>query len=88
MPAICDLLLGFMLYKSRLVPRALSVIGIVGAPLLVAGYLAILFGLIGRLSPLAGLSALPVAVFEFSLGVWLVVKGFNPSAVTALESEK
>jgi hypothetical protein len=35
--------------------------------------------------PLAGLSALPVASFEFSLGVWLVVKGFNPEAVAALE---
>ena len=86
MPAICDLLLGFMLYKSRLVPRALSVIGIVGVPILVVGYLAVLFGLIGRLSPLAGLSALPVALFEFSLGVWLVVKGFNPSAITSQET--
>jgi hypothetical protein len=84
MPAICDLLLGVMLYKSRLVPRPLSVIGIVGAPLLVVGYLAILFGFIGRLAPLAGLSALPVALFEFLLGVWLVVKGFNPSAINSL----
>ncbi len=86
MPAICDLLLGVMLYKSRLVPRALSMVGIVGAPILVVGYLAILFGLIGRLAPLAGLSALLVALFEFSLGVWLVVKGFNPSAITSLSA--
>ena len=84
MPAVCDLLLGILLYKSRLVPRALSVIGIVGAPILVVGYLAILFGLIGRLAPLAGLSALPVALFEFSLGIWLTVKGFNPSAIASL----
>ena len=84
MPAICDLLLGLLLYKSRLVPRALSVIGIVGAPILVVGYLAILFGLIGRLAPLAGLSALLVALFEFSLGIWLVVKGFNQSAIASL----
>ena len=82
MPAVCDLLLGFLLYKSRLVPRALSLIGIVGAPLLVVGYIAVLFGLIGRLSPLAALSAIPVALFEFSLGVWMVTKGFNPSAIT------
>jgi hypothetical protein len=87
MPAICDLLLGLLLYKSRLVPRALSVIGIVGAPILVVGYLAILFGLIGRLAPLAGLSALPVAVFEFSLGIWLIVKGFNPSAIASLAAK-
>src|SRR5437588_226175 len=83
MPAICDLLLGFLLYQSRLVPRGLSRIGIVGAPLLLAGYLAVLFGLLGQHAPVAGLSALPVALFEFSLGVWLVVKGFQPSPITA-----
>ena len=67
--------------------RRLSLIGIVGAPILVAGYLAVLFGLIGQHGPLAGLSAFPVAIFEFSLGVWLIVKGFNPEAVAALESK-
>jgi hypothetical protein len=60
------------------------VIGIVRGPLLLVGYFAILFGLVGRVAPLAALSALPVAVFEFSLGVWLIVKGFNSSAITAL----
>ena len=84
MPAVCDLLLGFLLYKSRLVPRALSLIGIVGAPLLVVGYIAVLFGLIDRLAPLAALSAIPVALFEFSLGVWLTAKGFNTSATNEL----
>ena len=87
MPAINDLLLGFLLYQSRLVPRALSLIGIVGGPVLLVGYLAVMFGLIGQHAPLAGLSALLVALFEFSLGVWLVVKGFNPSAITS-ESAK
>lgn len=86
MPAVCDVLLGFMLYKSRLVPRRLSLIGIVGGPLLVVGYLAVLFNAIDQHGGLAGLSALPVAVFEFSLGVWLIIKGFDPEAVAALES--
>jgi Domain of unknown function (DUF4386) len=81
MPAICDMLLGFLLYKARLVPRALSLIGIIGAPLLIVGYIAILFGVIERISPLALLSAVPVAMFEFSLGIWLVVKGFNSNVV-------
>ena len=62
MPAVCDLLLGVMLYQSRLVPRSLSRIGIVGAPILVAGYLAVLFGLIGQHDSLAGLSALVAAL--------------------------
>src|SRR5512140_1035691 len=42
MPAICDLLLGFLLYRSRLVPRGLALIGIVGCPVLLVGYLAVL----------------------------------------------
>ena len=87
MPAINDALLGFLLYQSRLVPRALSSIGLIGAPLLVLGYLAVLFGAIDQRSSLAGLSALPVAIFEFSLGVWLVVKGSNAEAVVALETK-
>jgi hypothetical protein len=82
MPAICDLLLGFLLYHSRLVPRGLSLIGIVGGPVLLIGYFAILFGFIGQHAPLAGLLAIPVALFEFSLGIYLVVKGFKPSTVT------
>ncbi len=85
-PAICDLMLGILLYQSRLVPRTLCRIGIVGAPILVAGYLAVLFGGIHQHGPLAGLSALPVAAFEFSLGVWLVVKGFDPAAAAELEA--
>ena len=86
MPAVCDLLLGIMMYKTRLVPRRLSLIGIAGAPVLVAGYLAVLFGGIGQHGSLAGASAFPVAIFEFSLGVWLIVKGFNPVAIATLES--
>ena len=81
MPAVNDLLLGFLLYQSRLVPRGLSLIGIVGGPILLAGYIAVMFGLLGLHAPLAALSAIPVTLFEFSLGVWLVVKGFQPSAI-------
>jgi hypothetical protein len=80
MPAVNDLLLGFLLYKSRLVPRVLSLIGIVGSPILIFGDIAILFGLIGQRAPSAALTAVLVALFEFLLGIWLVVKGFNPSA--------
>ncbi len=87
-PAINDLLLGILLYRSRLVPRTLSVIGIAGALPLVAGYIAVLFGFIDRISPLAALSAVPVAVFEFSLGVYLLVKGFKPGSALLMQNEK
>jgi hypothetical protein len=81
-PAINDLLLGYMLWQSRLVPRALSMIGMIGAFPLIAGYLAVLFGFIDQRSPMAGLSALMVAVFEFSLGIYLIVKGFRSVPVS------
>lgn len=87
LPGVNDLLLGFLLYKSRLVPRALSLIGIIGGPILIAGFIAVLFGLIEIDSSLKGLSAVGVALFEFSLGVWLVVKGFNAKAVASLEQK-
>jgi hypothetical protein len=76
-PAINDLLLGILLYRSGLVPRGLAIIGIAGAVPLVAGFLAILFGCIDKQSILAGFSAVLVAVFEFSLGLYLVIKGFR-----------
>jgi hypothetical protein len=86
MPAVNDLLLGFLLYRSRLVPRVLSVIGLVGGALLIAGDVAVLFGLIGQHAPSTALAAVPVALFEFSLGVWLIAKGFDTSATNKLVS--
>jgi Domain of unknown function (DUF4386) len=83
MPAVNALLLGSLLYQSRLVPRVLPLLGFIGAALLVAGDIAVLFGLIGQHAPSTALAALPIALWEFSLGVWLVVKGFNPSPITA-----
>jgi hypothetical protein len=84
LPAVNALLLGSLLYRSRLVPRVLPLLGLVlGAPLLLASAAATLFGLWGQVSALSGIAALPVALGEFSLGVWLVVKGFTPSPITA-----
>jgi hypothetical protein len=80
LPAVNALLLGSLLYQSRLVPRALPLLGLIGAPLLVAGDIAVLFGLLDRTATPVLLLALPIALWEFSLGVWLVVKGFNVSA--------
>ena len=80
-PAINGLLLGTLLYQSRLVPRLLPIIGIIGAITLTAGDLAVLFGVIDQHAPLAGISAIPIALWEFSLGVYLTVKGFKQNAV-------
>jgi hypothetical protein len=78
MPSLNALLLGTLMYQSRLVPRAIPTLGLIGAPLLLASTVAVLFGAIDRLSPLAAITALPIALWEFSLGVWLTVKGFRP----------
>ena len=83
MPAINAMLLGSLLYRSRLVPRIIPVIGLIGAPLLLAAVIATLFGGIEQGSSWAALTALPVAAWELSLGVWLVVKGFKPSPITS-----
>ena len=79
MPVVSALCLGSVLYRSGLVPRIIPAVGLVGAPLLLASDIAIFFGAYQQGSALAGLAALPIAVWEFALGVWLVVKGFRPA---------
>jgi hypothetical protein len=88
MPAINDVLLGFLLYQSRLVPRGLSLIGIIGGPVLIIGDIFVLFGLIGQHDPSTGLFAVPVALFEFSLGIYLTVKGFKSTPIVDENSDE
>jgi hypothetical protein len=84
MPALNAMLLGSLLYRSQLVPRILPLVGMaIGAPLLLASDVAVLFGLWDRLSAPSGLLAIPIALWEFSLGVYLIVRGFKPSPITA-----
>jgi hypothetical protein len=84
LPVVNALCLGYVLYRSGLVPRVLPVLGLIGAPLLLASDIAIFFGAYDRMAPIAALAALPIAAWEFSLGVYLTVKGFRPAAVAAL----
>jgi hypothetical protein len=80
-PAVNALLLGSLLYQSRLVPRVLPLLGFIGAALLVASDIGVLFSLWGQTSSVAALAALPIALWEFALGIYLVVKGFKPSPI-------
>jgi hypothetical protein len=84
MPGLNALLLGYVLYRSRLVPRAIPAMGLIGAPVfLVSAGLSIL-GLNEQVSVLS-LIALPlIFVWELTLGLWLTFKGFRPAAVAAL----
>jgi Domain of unknown function (DUF4386) len=81
MPPLNALLLGSLLYQSRLVPRVLPLLAFFGAALLVASDIGVLFGLFPLVSAPTGLLALPIALWEFSLGVYLTVKGFKPSPI-------
>jgi hypothetical protein len=83
MAGLNALLLGTMLYRSGLVPRILPVIGLIGSPLLLAVTFATMFGLTEHGS-VWWVAAAPIFVWELSLGLYLVVKGFRPAAVTAL----
>jgi hypothetical protein len=83
LPVANALLLGSLLYRSRLVPRFFPVLAFIGAPVLAASTIATMFGVYTQSSGLSALGAFPDALWEFSLGVWLVIKGFKPSPITA-----
>ena len=76
--AISALILNFVLYQSKLVPRWLSGWGFIGAALVFANFLLESFGI----NPVEILF-LPIAVQEMVFAVWLIVKGFNLSAITS-----
>ena len=83
MPGINAILLGTLMYRSGLVPRVLPVIGLVGVPLHITAVVLTMFGVIDRVGSVALIAALPIFVWELSLGIYLVVKGFKPSPITA-----
>ena len=86
-PAVNALLIGSLLYRSHLVPRILPVLGFIGAATLVTYNVAALFGFSGEAASIVALiTVLPIATWEFGLGVYLFVKGFRPSAVSALDT--
>jgi len=76
-PGVNALFLGYVMYRWRLVPRVIPAIGLIGAPLILASATGTLFGVWDQVSVLGGIGALPIAVWEFSLGVYLTVKGFR-----------
>jgi hypothetical protein len=76
-PGINALCLGYVLYRSRLVPRAIPAIGLIGAPVILVTATGVIFGQWTQVSPVGALGALPIAVWEFSLGVYLTFRGFR-----------
>jgi hypothetical protein len=79
MPAFNALILATLMYRFRLVPRLIPLMGLVGAPLLLASGLATMFGGHAQTSSTAMLLAFPIAAWELSLGVYLTFKGLKRS---------
>ena len=81
------LILGYLMYTSRLIPRYLAVLGLIAGPLLIASGVAIMFGVFEAGSVLHMIASLPEFIWELVLGIWLIVRGFNRSAVARLQRE-
>jgi hypothetical protein len=82
------LILGWLMYRSGLVPRGLAVLGLVAGPVLLVGGTAALLGVIDPDSPLRSLAAAPEFVWELSLGIYLMVKGFRPAGIERLRLDR
>ena len=77
------ILLGYLMYRSGLVPRGMAMLGLIGGPLLIASFVAVLFGVYEQVSLWPAIATIPEFLWELSLGIYLVVKGFKPSPITA-----
>jgi hypothetical protein len=80
MPVFNALLIGTLMYQTRLIPRPIATLGLIGAPILLASTLGVIFGINDEMSLWTGLSTIPIFFWELSFGLWMTFKGFNPSA--------
>jgi hypothetical protein len=78
------LTLGYLMYRSGLVPRRMAILGLVGGPLICASGAAVLLGGIQQDGLAQGFATIPEILWELSLGIYLTAKGFKPSALDAL----
>jgi len=77
------LILGYLMYKSGLVPRRMAVLGLVGGSLICLSGAAVMFGVIDSGSAPHLLASIPEFFWELSFAIYLIVKGFKPSPITA-----
>lgn len=82
------LILGYMMWKTRLLPRFISVLGLIGGPALLLAACGVMFGHFEVGSTVHGLFVAPEFLWELLLGIWLLVRGFSPAALTALDAHE
>lgn len=80
MAGVNALLLGSLMYTSHLVPRAIPLMALVGAPLHLAAVVASVFGVNEQVSTWSVLAVAPVAAWELTLGLWMTAKGLRIGA--------
>jgi hypothetical protein len=71
------LLLGYLMYRSALVPRPMALFGLIGGPLLAISGIAVLLGVIPQFSPWQGIATIPEVIWEAFLGLYLTFHGFR-----------
>jgi hypothetical protein len=76
------LILGYLMYRSGLVPRGMAMLGLIGGPLIILSGTLVLFGVIDAGSGVQVIATIPEFFWELSLGIYLMVKGFKPSPIT------
>jgi hypothetical protein len=76
------LILGYLMYRSGLVPRGLAMLGLIGGPLIIASGTAIMFDVFEPGSAGQVIATVPEFFWELGLGIYLIVKGFRPSPIT------
>lgn len=74
---INTVMLAWLLFRSRLVPRAIAILGMIGGSLVFASGTAVLFGVYADTSTIAVAAAMPVLAWELSVAFWMVIKGFR-----------
>ena len=77
------LILGYVMYRTGLVPRRLAMLGLIGGPLIILSGSAAMMGFIELDGTWQTLAAIPEFFWELGLGLYLIVKGFKPAASTA-----
>jgi hypothetical protein len=75
------ILLGYLMWRSRLLPRPLVMVGLIGGPLALLAGIGVLLGAWDSTSGLPVALTAPEAIWEFSLSVWLLARGFRPSPI-------
>jgi hypothetical protein len=80
------LLLGYLMYRSGLVPRRLAMLGLIGGPLIILSGIGVLFGAFEAGSAPQVIATAPEFVWELGLGIYLIVKGFKPSPILAMDT--